>query len=63
LGNAGLARELHEQIVLVGIEIDGVQLAFRFAHTYTLATLADVFNTGGTIERRSLPEFEGTGDP
>ena len=37
LGNAGRSRELHEQLMLAGVEIHGMHLAFRSAHVSTLA--------------------------
>jgi hypothetical protein len=37
LGNAGPSRELHEQLMLVRVEIHGMHLAFRSAHVSTLA--------------------------
>lgn len=37
LGNAGPSRELHEQLMLVRVEIHGMHLAFCSAHVSTLA--------------------------
>ena len=41
LGNAGPSRELHEQLMLVRVEIHGMHLAFRSAHVGTLANGVD----------------------
>ena len=41
LGNTGLLRELHEQLMLGRVEIHGMHLAFRSAHVSTLANSDD----------------------
>ena len=44
LGNAGLLNELHEQLMLVRVEIHGMELSFGFAHASTLTRVSEVVN-------------------